>query len=98
MHCRSSTRVTQASGSVELHCRLTISRLFNIHPFLCIPVQHKKQSGIQIAEVDVDYDAQYVPQYNVKNIPTMILLENGQEVRRSVGYKDMNQVNSFING
>jgi thioredoxin 1 len=60
--------------------------------------QLKKQSGIQIAEVDVDYDAQYVPQYNVKNIPTMILLENGQEVRRSVGYKDMNQVNTFING
>jgi thioredoxin 1 len=60
--------------------------------------QLKKQPGIQIAEVDVDYDAQWVDQYNIKNIPTLILLENGQEVRRSVGYKDMNQVNTFING
>ena len=36
--------------------------------------------------------------YNVKSVPTMVLLENGEEVRRSVGYKDVTQTNNFING
>ena len=61
-------------------------------------ISQLKKTGIQIAEIDVDYDAQYVQQYGIKNIPALVLLENGNEVRRSIGYKDMNQVNTFING
>jgi len=60
--------------------------------------QLKNQKNIQIAEIDVDYDANWTEKYNVKSVPTMVLLENGEEVRRSVGYKDVNQTNNFING
>ena len=60
--------------------------------------QLKNQKSIQIAEIDVDYDANWTEKYNVKSVPTMVLLENGEEVRRSVGYKDVNQTNNFING
>ena len=61
-------------------------------------ISQLKKTGIQIAEIDVDYDTQYVQQYGIKNIPALVLLENGNEVRRSIGYRDMNQVNTFING
>ena len=60
--------------------------------------QLKKQKDIQIEEINVDYDAQYVEKYNVKNIPVLILIENGNEIRRVVGYQDQNQIKSFING
>ena len=60
--------------------------------------QLKNQKNIQIAEIDVDYDANWTEKYNVKSVPTMVLLENGEEVRRSVGYQDLNQTNNFING
>lgn len=60
--------------------------------------QLKKQKGIQIAEIDVDYDASYTEQYNIKNVPTLVLLKDGQEAKRFVGYQDLNQINGFING
>ena len=40
----------------------------------------------------------YSQKYGVKNIPTVILVENGQEVRRFTGNRSYNDVISFING
>ena len=56
------------------------------------------QKGISINKVDIDYTPDVTTKYNVKSIPTVILVENGQEVRRFTGVRSFEQVMSFYNG
>ena len=54
--------------------------------------------GIQVNKINIDYEADAVTKYGVRSVPTTILVENGQEVRRFVGAKSENQVIEFYNG
>jgi thioredoxin 1 len=54
--------------------------------------------GIQVNKINIDYEADAVTKYSVRSVPTTILVENGQEVRRFVGAKSENQVIEFYNG
>ena len=50
------------------------------------PIMNELQrDGYIVRKVDVDSQPNLAPQYNVKTIPTVILLNNGQEVARQVG-------------
>lgn len=40
-----------------------------------------------IAKVDVDEQAQLASQYRVMGVPTLIVMKNGQELNRIVGYR-----------
>jgi thioredoxin-like negative regulator of GroEL len=53
---------------------------------------------IPVNKVNIDYEADVIQKYGVRNIPTVILVENGQEVRRFTGNKSYNEVINFING
>jgi thioredoxin 2 len=61
-------------------------------------IEQAKSSGTEIAKIDVDYDATYTNKYNIRSIPTTIILENGNEVRRHVGALNSSQLNNLING
>jgi thioredoxin-like negative regulator of GroEL len=61
-------------------------------------VEQAISSGLKIAKIDVDYDATYVSKFNVKSVPTAIVLENGNEVKRHVGAFTSSQLNNLING
>ena len=50
-----------------------------------------------IGKVNVDENSDVPMNYGVRNIPTVILVENGQEVRRFTGNKSYNDVLNFIN-
>ena len=52
----------------------------------------------KIEKVNVDYDANALTKFGIKSIPTVILVENGQEVKRFVGAKTEQQVMEFFNG
>lgn len=54
--------------------------------------------GIKIKKLNVDYEADVSNKYNVRSIPTVILVENGQEVSRFVGAKDLGFIKRFYNG
>ncbi len=58
----------------------------------------KKSNQAQVAMIDVDYDVSLVEQYNVKSVPTTIILENNNEIKRYVGSINANQLNNLING
>jgi thioredoxin 1 len=62
------------------------------------PTMDRVSGQIQINKINIDYEADVVQKYGVRNIPTVILVENGQEVRRFTGNRSYNDVISFING
>ena len=60
--------------------------------------QISKQMDIPLNKIDTDYDVSNRDKYRVEKIPTLILLENGKDLKRIVGAQSENQIKSFING
>lgn len=49
------------------------------------PIMNQVSQQIPVQKVDVDSEFELASQYNVRNVPTVVLLDNGQEVKRFVG-------------
>ena len=62
------------------------------------PTMNRVSEQISVNRINIDYEADVVQKYGVRNIPTVILVENGQEVRRFTGNRSYNDVIQFING
>jgi thioredoxin 1 len=62
------------------------------------PTMNRVSEQIQVNKINIDYEADVTKKYGVRNIPTVILVENGQEIRRFTGNKSYNDVIQFING
>jgi len=58
----------------------------------------KRSGEAQVAMVDVDYDVSLTEQYNIKSVPTTVILENGNEVKRHVGSISLENLKQLING
>jgi thioredoxin 1 len=62
------------------------------------PIMDRVTGQIPVEKVNIDYEMERARTANVMSVPTVILVENGQEVRRFVGAKSYEQVMQFING
>ena len=62
------------------------------------PIMDRVAGQIPVEKVNIDYEMERARTANVGSVPTVILVENGQEVRRFVGAKSYEQVMQFING
>jgi thioredoxin-like negative regulator of GroEL len=62
------------------------------------PVMDQVSSIIPVVKVNVDYEADAAARANVRSVPTVILVENEQEVRRFTGARSYDQLIQFING
>ena len=51
-----------------------------------------------VSQINVDYDVTNVEGYKVKSVPTIIVLENGNEIKRYSGAITFNQLQNLING
>jgi len=51
------------------------------------PIMSEVNNTIPVQKVNIDEDSATAQQYNVRSIPTVVLLENGQEVKRLIGVK-----------
>lgn len=60
------------------------------------PIIQAIGQNISIRKIDVDYTPDVVSVYQVKNIPTVILVENGQELRRFIGVKSYDEILNWI--
>jgi len=56
----------------------------------------KLSNEAQVMIVDVDYDVSLSEQYNIKSVPTTIILENNVEVKRHVGSINTENLRSLI--
>ena len=60
-------------------------------------VDTKKEAGdLLIIKVDVDEAGVIAGKFGIQSIPTLILFENGQAVKSSLGYINKNQLLSFL--
>jgi thioredoxin 1 len=64
------------------------------------PRMEKLQSEgkINYRKIDVDQDSDLSIKYSVRNIPTLILLENGEVKNRTTGVQTEQQLIDFYNG
>ena len=60
-------------------------------------VEDMKKEGFQFQMVDADYEQLLVKRFEVKSIPTFILLEDGKEVNRITGAKTREELENFVN-
>jgi thioredoxin 1 len=51
------------------------------------PVMERVGNTISVQKVNVDEQPELAQQYNVRSVPTVVLLENGQEINRFVGVR-----------
>ena len=54
-------------------------------------------NGVNVKKVNVDYEPEASTVYGIKSVPTVILVENGQEKARFVGARSLNDVIKFYN-
>ena len=52
--------------------------------------------GISILKVNTDEFPEIAQKYGIMSIPTLILFENGEEIRKSIGFKTKEEIEDFI--
>jgi len=62
------------------------------------PIMDKVAGQIPVEKINIDYEMDRARSANVMSVPTVVLAQNGQEIRRFVGARSYEQVMQFING
>ena len=62
------------------------------------PIMESASGQVNYQKVDVDNNPELSAKYGIRNIPTMVLVENGVEIRRKVGVLTKEQILNFYNG
>lgn len=60
------------------------------------PELERVNSSIKTVKVDVDEFEEIAREYGVMSIPTLILFDKGQEVKRTIGFIDKSKIEKFI--
>ena len=55
-----------------------------------------ERPDVKFCKIDVDADPQLAISFGVSSIPTLVLLQNGKEVRRSVGLRSKAQIADML--
>ena len=62
------------------------------------PIMDSLQGQINFDKIDVDSNTDLSTQYGVRGVPSLVLLENDNEVGRIVGVQTKEQILNFYNG
>jgi thioredoxin 1 len=52
--------------------------------------------AIPLVEIDIDEDYELAAKYKVRGVPTLIVVENGEEINRKVGLLTAVQLREFV--
>lgn len=53
--------------------------------------------GIKIVEIDIDEQLDLVSQYQIRSVPTLVLVQDDIEIKRQTGAMTASQLTSFVN-
>jgi thioredoxin 1 len=60
------------------------------------PVMDKIKSTIPVEKINIEYETDRTKAAKVTSVPTVVLVENGEEIRRFYGPRSYEQVLEFI--
>ena len=60
------------------------------------PELEKVESNVKVIKVDVDEFEDLARTHGVMSIPTLVLFENGKELKRTIGFMDKDKIEKFI--
>ncbi len=60
------------------------------------PVLEKVERDLKVIKVDTDQYEELARQYGVMSIPTLVLIANGKESKRNIGFIDKNNLEAFL--
>lgn len=52
--------------------------------------------GIEVKEIDIDDQFEVANSYQIRGVPTLVLLEDGKEVKRKTGMMQLKELKEFI--
>ena len=55
------------------------------------PVMEQVSNTIPVNKINVDEQPDFAQRYGIRSVPTVVLLEGGQEVKRHIGVKNLNE-------
>jgi thioredoxin-like negative regulator of GroEL len=61
------------------------------------PLMESLQSEMSIQFIDVDSSPQTAAQYNVRSVPTTVVIQNGMEIGRAVGARTKEEIRAIYN-
>lgn len=56
-----------------------------------------KKEGLNILEIDIDENPEIAEKYNIRSVPTVILLEDSKEIDRFMGLRSKEEILNFYN-
>lgn len=59
-------------------------------------LKHVNLDGIEFVEYDIDTDFDTAQAFNIRGVPTLVLLEDGVEVKRKSGVMMADEIEEFI--
>lgn len=65
---------------------------------LGMTIKSLEDNVIPIREIDIDEDLDMAAKFNIRSVPTMVMLENGSEIKRVSGALPLTKVKEFLNG
>ena len=65
---------------------------------LGMTIKSEDDWGVEIKEIDIDEELDMASQYGIRSVPTLVMLEDGAEVKRKSGALNKVQLKEFING
>lgn len=60
------------------------------------PILEKAESTIKVIKIDTDEFEDLARKYGVMSIPTLVLLEDGKEIKRNIGFIDKESLENFL--
>lgn len=52
--------------------------------------------GVEIKDVDIDDDSETAIKYNIRGVPTLVLLDDGKEIKRISGVLRIDEIKSWL--
>lgn len=60
--------------------------------------QINMDSASKFQMIDVDQNSELCEAYNIRSVPTFVLIEDSKEIKRMIGAKTKEELEDFING